>query len=43
METAYVGNDVLAGDASTTVGTEVIKAVAQKYQINNQQTGKPQS
>ena len=36
METAYVGNGVSAGDASTTVGTEVIKAVAQKYQTNNQ-------
>ncbi|MBR0350431.1 MAG: hypothetical protein IJH76_01160 [Clostridia bacterium] len=36
METAYVGNDVSSTEASTTVGTEVIKAVAQKYQTNNQ-------
>ena len=36
METAYVGNSVSAENASTTVGTEVIKAVAQKYQTNNQ-------
>lgn len=36
METAYVGNGVSASEASTTVGTEVIKAVAQKYQTNNQ-------
>ena len=36
METAYVGNSVSAGNASTTVGTEVIKAVAQKYQTNSQ-------
>ncbi|MBO6233364.1 MAG: Ig-like domain-containing protein [Clostridia bacterium] len=35
-ETAYVENGVAAGSASTTVGTEVIKAVAQKYQTNNQ-------
>ncbi|MBR0351518.1 MAG: Ig-like domain-containing protein [Clostridia bacterium] len=35
METAYVENGVSAEDASTTVGTEVIKAVAQKYQTNN--------
>ena len=36
MENAYVENGVLAENASTTVGAEVIKAVAQKYQTNNQ-------
>ncbi len=36
METAYVGNGISAENASTTVGTEVIKAVVQKYQTNNQ-------
>jgi len=36
METAYVENGVSAENASTTVGTEVIKAVAQNYQTNNQ-------
>ena len=36
METAYVENGVSAENASTTVGIEVIKAVAQKYQTNNQ-------
>ena len=36
METAYVENGVSAENASTTVGIEVIKAVARKYQTNNQ-------
>ena len=36
METAYVGNGVSAGSASTTVGRTVIKSVAEKYSSNNQ-------
>ena len=36
METVYVSNGRLAENTSTTVGTEVIKAVVQKYQTNNQ-------
>lgn len=35
-ETAYVNEGVSAGSASEKVGTEVIKAVAQKYQTNDQ-------